>query len=479
MARNGTGTYTKVNTFVSGTSITASSHNANWDDAAAEITNSVAADGQTPITGALKGANGSFSAPSYSFASDPNTGVYRIGSDNLGLTAGGTLVVAVAATGITITGTFTPSGQMLPADGTVLLPEYSFGSDPDSGLYRIGANNVGIAVNAAKVLDISATGLNVIGAVQSNGATLAPISASANMVNGTIVASVSANALTVAIKTLSGADPSSGNPVFVNFRNATNATGDYVTLSLTAATSIVVSSGSTLGTLSSNIGFRLWLVGFNDASTFRLGIINCATAAQIFPLNEETVKSSTAEGGAGAADSAGVFYTGTAVSSKAFRILGSLDFSVGQATAGAWATAPDVIELFGPGVKKPGDVVQSLMMTTVTTTNNATSTYATSAVTQAMTPTSACNMVKVFISAGATCSNTGVCTSQIQRGAVAVGSPVFVGNAANGIDSYGISLVGLDAPNTASSVTYAAYFKSSTATQTFNGGTIILDEVKT
>lgn len=89
MARNGSGNYTKVNTFTAGTPITAASHNQNWDDVAAEITNSVAADGQTTMTGPLKAASGTAAAPSLSFGSDPDTGAYRRGSNELGFAVGG------------------------------------------------------------------------------------------------------------------------------------------------------------------------------------------------------------------------------------------------------------------------------------------------------------------------------------------------------------------------------------------------------
>jgi microcystin-dependent protein len=130
MARNGSGTYTKVNTFVASATITAAGHNANWDDIASEITNSVAADGQTTMTGALKAASGTVSAPGLAFASDPNTGIYRIGADNLGITANGAKVVDVATTGVTVTGdinattvkqgsiTLLPLGIILPYGGT-------------------------------------------------------------------------------------------------------------------------------------------------------------------------------------------------------------------------------------------------------------------------------------------------------------------------------------------------------------------------
>lgn len=113
MARNGSGTFTILNTFVTLTAISSSATNGNNADIAAEITNSVAADGQTTITGALKGANGTNSAPSYGFASDTNTGMYRIGADNLGLTVGGTKIVDIASTGVTITGSLVASAADL------------------------------------------------------------------------------------------------------------------------------------------------------------------------------------------------------------------------------------------------------------------------------------------------------------------------------------------------------------------------------
>lgn len=48
-------------------------------------------------------------------------------------------------------------------NGTVAAPSFTFTSDTDSGLYRIGANNIGIGVNGAKVLDIGTAGLATTG----------------------------------------------------------------------------------------------------------------------------------------------------------------------------------------------------------------------------------------------------------------------------------------------------------------------------
>lgn len=90
MPRNGSGTMAVVNSFTPSTTISSSAVNTNFSDIADEITNSVAVDGQSTLTGALKAANGSASAPSLTFGSDTNTGIYRKGADSLGFGVGGT-----------------------------------------------------------------------------------------------------------------------------------------------------------------------------------------------------------------------------------------------------------------------------------------------------------------------------------------------------------------------------------------------------
>jgi microcystin-dependent protein len=120
MSRNGSGTFSVVNTFTPGTTITASSHNQNWSDLASEMTNSVAADGQTTMTGPLKASNGSVAAPAVTFASDPDSGVYRIGANNIGVAVNGAKVMDVATTGLTVTGDV--SATTVKQGGFSLLP---------------------------------------------------------------------------------------------------------------------------------------------------------------------------------------------------------------------------------------------------------------------------------------------------------------------------------------------------------------------
>jgi hypothetical protein len=174
--------------------------------------------------------------------------------------------------------------------------------------------------------------------------------------NLSIVTSRAGNAETIALKTAAGADPTPGDPIRIAFRDATAGSGDFTVLEITAATSIVISSGSTLGATSAT-AFRLWLVAFNDAGTFRLGVIKCALTDGIYGLQDNVLESSTAEGGAGAADSSGVIYTGTAVAAKAMRVLGYLEYTL--TTSGTWVTAPSLVQIYSHGARLPGETVQS------------------------------------------------------------------------------------------------------------------------
>lgn len=112
----------------------------------------------------LSPVDGTAALPAYSWASDTDSGFYRIGANNIGAAVNGAKVLDISTTGLGVTGT------VLSSDGAVSAPAYSFTSDPDTGLYRIGANNIGIAANGAKVLDIATTGLGVTGTLTSSGA---------------------------------------------------------------------------------------------------------------------------------------------------------------------------------------------------------------------------------------------------------------------------------------------------------------------
>lgn len=166
---------------------------------------------------------------------------------------------------------------------------------------------------------------------------------------------VAASAYTMTLSAYDGTALSSTNKAQFTFGNATAGTGTPTTIDATANLTLTLSSGSTLGA-TSGTAFRLWWAVVNDAGTLRLAVINCSTATDQYSIGDDELITSTAEGGAGAADSAGVWYTGTAVSAKAARIIGYTEHSL--ATAGTWNEEADKMRLWQPGMKLPGDVVQ-------------------------------------------------------------------------------------------------------------------------
>lgn len=241
-----------------------------------------------------------------------------------------------------------------------------------------------------------------------------PMGVPGKLQNLSLALSVGSSALTIALKDRDGSDPSTASPVSAGIRNVTAATGDFTMQNVSAASSVVVSSGSTLGTRSS-VPFRLWIVLFNDGGTLRLGVINCLTTVAgsgagsdvtaIYPLSAWGIASSTAEGGSGGADSAQVIYTGTAVTSKAFVVLGYATWESGLGTAGTWSSGPTRVQLFGPGVPLPGQTIQvarndtgAVATGTTQTPNDDTipqNTEGDQYMSQAITPSSAANVLDI------------------------------------------------------------------------------------
>lgn len=60
----------------------------------------------------------------------------------------------------------------LASSGTAAAPAITWDGDTDTGLYRIGTNNIGITANGAKVVDIATTGVTVTGNITATGTIL-------------------------------------------------------------------------------------------------------------------------------------------------------------------------------------------------------------------------------------------------------------------------------------------------------------------
>lgn len=150
-----------------------------------------------------------------------------------------------------------------------------------------------------------------------------------------LATSVAASALTIAIKQADGSsDPSAGaSAVKVGMRSSTLTSGAYNQRSITSALSLVISSGSTLGQVSTKPA-NIYVYLIDNAGTLEV-----AASGTKYP--EMGVISTTAEGGAGAADSSSVVYSTTARTNVPYRLIGVITNT--QTTAGTWASAGTVL----------------------------------------------------------------------------------------------------------------------------------------
>lgn len=89
--------------------------------------------------GSVATGNGAVGTPAHTFTGDLDTGLYWISSNFLGVSAGGTF-----AGGFTLSGATT---QFQGGDGINTIPFFSFAGNPNTGMYRPFANVVGFAAN--------------------------------------------------------------------------------------------------------------------------------------------------------------------------------------------------------------------------------------------------------------------------------------------------------------------------------------------
>lgn len=198
--------------------------------------------------------------------------------------------------------------------------------NPNNGVARTGVG---------KLWDFVTSLLGITGATTDMLAASKILDPSA-IYNLSLVPSVAGSALTMTLKSNDGATALAvDNAATVTQRNATLATGTVLVRNITANIVTVISSGSTAGHISAVLSPIYWYLIDNS------GTIELAWSTTNFGI--KGIVTTTAEGGAGAADSATIMYSTTARTSVPFRRIGRT-FDT-QATAGTWASLPTTVEM--------------------------------------------------------------------------------------------------------------------------------------
>lgn len=91
-------------------------------------------------------ADGSSAAPSHTFASDPNSGVYLHGADRVGIAAGGTYRLIADSGGIII------NGAVETGSGSAATTAHSFNGDPDTGMFREATDQLAFAAGGTRTI---------------------------------------------------------------------------------------------------------------------------------------------------------------------------------------------------------------------------------------------------------------------------------------------------------------------------------------
>jgi hypothetical protein len=278
---------------VPNTTISSSAVNSDFSDIATALTDSIAADGQTPITSPLKALNGTLNLPAWTFSADDTSGLYLEATGNVGLVAGG-FGIQVNSTGVTATeavdsapGTLYAVGDLITLTGgtavkqTILQVATLSGSGVatvtivDGGLYTTAPANpvsqgstTGLGSGATFTLTTGAADLisNASGTAlwQLLGST-SYMAAAMVIPNGLQLANyIGASNIAAAIG-LSAAPPGS------SFKNLAIKVATTTTCTL-SADFIVVTNGTAYQTLAFNQSINLGTTGANALDTGTIAI---------------------------------------------------------------------------------------------------------------------------------------------------------------------------------------------------------------
>lgn len=303
-----------------------------------------------------------------------------------------------------------------------------------------------------------------------------------------LAAASAAGALTITVETAAGGTPSASTPVLFVFPDPTAVNGDPVVVSQQAALSFTINSGNSMGCVTT-VTCRLWIVAMNNSPNVALCAIRVVTASFIAGL-DETLPQSSASGTSGGSSAGTIYCNQSSVTSKAMRILGYVE---APETTGVWGSV-SAVRLFGPGVLKPGSVVQALYYTTTTTATGGAGKVDISGwtATPQITPHSVANLVRVRLAGNATSAQGDTAGIQMFRGtdATLIGTISQGGSGTNvgqGTTPWTVASEVMDSPATTSSTTYGAcILAGGTGTVWLNGsgvgnggpGMITIEEIQ-
>lgn len=118
--------------------------------------------------------SGLVGAPSYAFAGDLDTGIYRVGNDTIGIACGGSEIIEIQAGLVQFT------VPIRSTQGTLANPGISFNNDPDTGFWDNNPDQIRVVCGGADVLKIDSSGISII----TGGLSMNTLAAASGMTTG-------------------------------------------------------------------------------------------------------------------------------------------------------------------------------------------------------------------------------------------------------------------------------------------------------
>jgi hypothetical protein len=304
------------------------------------------------------------------------------------LVAGSNITITETPTTITITG---DEGQIELQDGTAAAPSLFFVNDTDTGLFRVGANTLGIAVGGTQAAAISSAtfaitpNTTIAGTLTANGTS---IPASKTLVVTTDKISVLAATSSAELAGVISDETGTGSLVFAS--SPTLVTPDLGTPSALVGTNITgTAAGLTAGNVTTNANLTGDVTSVGNATSIAAGVIvdadiNASAAIADTKLatistagkvsnSATTATSANTASAIVARDASGNFTAGTITANLTGNVSGSSGSTTGNAaTATALATGRTIsitgdLAYTSPSFDGTGNVTAAGTLATVAT----------------------------------------------------------------------------------------------------------------
>jgi hypothetical protein len=124
--------------------------------------------------------NGTVGGPALAFATDADTGIYRVGADTIGFACNGGQRLQLDSNALTA------SVALAAQDGAVGTPGIAFKDDLDTGIFRKASNDLAIACGGVEVFRVDGSGDCTVGRNASSVFKITGLTAAAGASGGSI-----------------------------------------------------------------------------------------------------------------------------------------------------------------------------------------------------------------------------------------------------------------------------------------------------